>query len=270
MGGKQNGKRTDEAVGNRYRYAAQRQQEILRILRTTGEITVTGVSAQLDVTGETIRKDLIVLEQQGLLRRVHGGALPVEHASFEPPVASRLEYSEEKRNIARAALAHLPHTGSVLLDAGSTTTELAELLPPERELTIFTNTLPIALTLVTRPKFAVYPLGGRLRETTLAVVEGWAARQLEEINVDVAFLGTNGISLTRGLTTPDPAEAAIKRLMLHAAHKRVLLADSSKFDVATQCQHATLADIDVLITDSGLSDTDRAEIEKHGVTVEIA
>jgi DeoR family fructose operon transcriptional repressor len=240
------------------------------VLSTTGEITMAEISAMLDVTGETVRKDLIVLERQGLLRRVHGGALPVEHPSFEPDVTSRVEYTDEKRRIARAALAHLPHAGSVLLDSGSTTIQLAELMPPERELTVFTNGLPIALTLLTRAKFAVYMLGGRVRGTTLASVEGWAARALEEINVDVAFLGTNGISLARGLTTPDPAEAAIKRLMCACAHKRVALVDSSKFGVASLCQHADLNDIDVLITDTGLLDTDRTALEAAGITVEIA
>lgn len=240
------------------------------MLSINGEITMAEISAMLDVTGETVRKDLIVLESQGLLRRVHGGALPVEHPSFEPNVTSRVEYTEEKRRIARAALAHLPHAGSVLLDAGSTTIQLAELMPPEGELTVFTNGLPIALTLLARPKFAVYMLGGRVRGTTLASVEGWAARALEEINVDVAFLGTNGISLTRGLTTQDPAEAAIKRVMCACAHKRVLLADSSKFGVATLCQHADLTDIDVLITDSGLADGDQKALRDAGLTVEIA
>lgn len=122
--------------GGRYRYAAQRQQEILRVLSTSGEIKVAQVSAVLDVTGETVRKDLIVLERQGLLRRVHGGALPVEHPTFEAAVATRVEYAEEKRRIARAALAHLPYTGTVLLDAGSTTAQLAEMMPPDRELTV--------------------------------------------------------------------------------------------------------------------------------------
>jgi DeoR family transcriptional regulator, fructose operon transcriptional repressor len=269
MAGRTGRRTASDGSGTRYRYAAQRQQEILRVLSASGEITVTRLSDLLDVTGETVRKDLIVLERQGLLRRVHGGALPVEHPTFEPDVASRVEYTEEKQRIARAALAHLPHAGSVLIDAGSTTAKLAEAMPSDRELTIFTNTLPIALTLMTRPKFTVYCLGGRIRGATLATVEGWAARALEEINVDVAFLGTNGISLTRGLTTPDPGEAAIKRLMHQCARKRVLLADSSKFDVASLCQHAGLGDVDVLITDGGLATPDRQAVEAAGVTVEV-
>jgi DeoR family transcriptional regulator, fructose operon transcriptional repressor len=260
---------TVKAGGTSYRYAAQRQQAILRVLSTAGEVTVAQIREMMEVTSETVRKDLIVLEQQGLLRRTHGGALPVEHPSFEPDVVTRTEYASEKRRIARAAVAHLPHSGSILLDAGSTTFQLAELMPPERELTVFTNTLPIATTLLTRPKFTVYALGGRIRQTTMAAVEGWAATALGEINVDVAFLGTNGISLSRGFTTPDPAEAAIKRLMHTCAHKRVVLADSSKFGVAALCQHAKLADIDVLITDIGLAENDRAALEAAGIAVEL-
>src|SRR5262249_500845 len=149
-------------------------QAILRVLSTTGEVTVAQIRDMMDVTSETVRKDLIVLERQGLLRRTHGGALPVEHPSFEPDVATRTGYAAEKRRIARAALAPLPHAGSVLLDAGTTTLQLAELMPAERELTVFTNTLPIAATLLTRPKFAVYTVGGRVRRETMASVEGWA------------------------------------------------------------------------------------------------
>ncbi|WP_037074748.1 DeoR/GlpR family DNA-binding transcription regulator [Pseudonocardia spinosispora] len=253
-----------------YRYAATRQQEILRVLHATGQIDAASLAAEFGVTAETVRKDLIALERQGLLRRVHGGALPVEALTFEPEVSARTEFTEEKTRIARAALAHLDRAGSVFLDAGSTTSRLAEILPTDRPLTIFTNTLSIALTLVAKPNLTVFTLGGRVRGRTLAEVDTWAARALQEINVDVAFLGTNGISLTRGLTTPDPAEAAIKRLMLSCAVRRVLLADHSKVGRTSLCQHGTLADIDALITDTGLADTDLDALRAAGSAVELA
>jgi DeoR family fructose operon transcriptional repressor len=253
-----------------HRYAAQRQEAILRVLRAQGEVSAAALTEELEVTAETIRKDLIVLERQGLLRRVHGGALPVDRLSFEPEVSARREYTQEKQRIARAALGHLPAAGSVLLDAGSTVTKLAEMFPGDRPLTVFTNTLPAALALVTRPNLTVYTLGGRLRGRTLATVEGWAAQALSEINVDVAFLGTNAISVERGLTTPDPAEAAVKRLMLSCAQRRVLLADSSKAGKISLCQHARLSDIDILITDTGISAADAAAIRAAGPIVEQA
>ena len=139
-----------------------------------------------------------------------------------------------------------------------------------RNLTVYTNTVPLAMSLLTRPRLTVFTLGGRLRNVTFAEVGDWAVRALAEINVDVAFLGTNGISMTRGLTTPDPAEAAVKRLMLDCAAKRVLLADHSKFGVVKGTKHGDLDDIDILISDTGLTDGHYAQLRTAGIEVERA
>ncbi|WP_349878129.1 DeoR/GlpR family DNA-binding transcription regulator [Micromonospora sp. HUAS YX12] len=238
-------------------------------LRLAGRIDAAEVAARLNVTKETVRKDLVGLERQGLLRRVHGGAVPVGQLSYEPAVVTRTYYSEEKTRIAAAALAHLPAAGAVLIDAGSTTARLAEMFPSDRELTVYTNTLPIALALIDRPLLTVVTLGGRVRPLTLAEVDDWAARALAEINVDVAFLGANAISVERGLTTPDPAEAAVKRLMLGSARRRILLADHSKVGGVSLCKHADLSDIDLLITDTGLPDADLKALQAAGLEVEL-
>jgi DeoR family fructose operon transcriptional repressor len=256
------------APPDRTPYAAQRKQTIVTQLRANGRVDAADVAALLGVTKETVRKDLIGLERQGLLRRVHGGAVPVEQLSFEPAVSTRTYYSEEKTRIAIAALAHLPARGSVLIDAGSTTARLAELFPVDRELTVYTNTLSIALTLITRPRLTVITLGGRIRPLTLAGVDDWAARALSEINVDVAFLGANAISVERGLTTPDQAEAAIKRLMLASARRRILLADHSKIGTVSLCKHADLSDLDLLITDTGVPEADVRALQAAGLEVE--
>jgi len=258
---------TEEATA-RTPYADQRKNHILDRLLSNGRVDATEVAESLGVTGETIRKDLIALERQGILRRVHGGAVPVQSLAFEPGVETRTEYSTEKTRIAQAALAHLPNEGSVLIDAGSTTAKLVEMFPGDRELTVYTNTIPLAISLLTRPRLRVFTLGGRLRNKTFAEVGDWAVRALAEINVDVAFLGTNGISMARGLTTPDPAEAAVKRLMLGCAAKRVLLADHSKFGVVKGTKHGDLDDIDVLISDAGLTDDQYTQLRTAGIDVE--
>jgi DeoR family fructose operon transcriptional repressor len=249
-------------------YSAQRRQAILRTLAVAGRVDVAAMADELSVTSETVRKDLIALERQGQLRRVHGGAIPVHGLSFEPEVSARIEFADEKRRIAKAALAHLPQSGTILVDAGSTTERLAELIPSDRQLTAFTNTLPIALTLAGKPNITVYTLGGRVRSRTLAEVDNWAARTLSEINVDVAFLGTNGISLDRGLTTPDPAEAAIKRLMIGCARRRILLSDHSKVGHVSTYKYGDLADVDLLITDAGVTVSDEAALRTAGLTLE--
>ena len=192
-------------------YSAQRKQAILTTLAAAGRVDVAAMADELAVTSETVRKDLIALERQGQLRRVHGGAIPLQDLSFEPEVTASVEFAEEKRRIAKAALAHLPRAGTILIDAGSTTARLAELIPPDRQLTAFTNTLPIALALAAKPNVTVYTLGGRVRNVTLAEVDSWAARTLGEINVDVAFLGANGISPTAASprrTRPKPPSSA--------------------------------------------------------------
>jgi DeoR family fructose operon transcriptional repressor len=248
-------------------YAAQRQRILLQTLRSAGRIDVSDMAARLSVSAESIRKDLTELERQGLVRRVHGGAVAVEQLSFEPAVAARTEYGEEKRRIARTALREVPHDGAVLIDAGSTTACLAELMPADRDLAVFTSALTIALTLVTRPRLTVHTLGGRVRSPTSAEVDNWAIRSLSEIRVDVAFLGTNGITVGHGLSTPDESEAAVKRLMIKAARRRILLADHSKVGRTSLFKHGDLSDIDLLITDTGMADTDVHRFEDAGVKV---
>ena len=249
-------------------YADQRKNHILDRIHSHGRVDAVEVAEALGVTGETIRKDLIALERQGLLRRVHGGAVPLQSLAFEPAVETRTQFLTEKTRIAQAALRHLPAQGSVLIDAGSTTAKLVELFPGDRELTVYTNTVPLAMSLLTRPRLTVFTLGGRLRNQTFAEVGEWAVRALAELNVDVAFLGTNGISMTRGLTTPDPAEAAVKRLMLGCAQRRILLADHSKFGEIKGTKHGDLDDIDVLISDTGLTDDQCAQLQAAGMIVE--
>lgn len=249
-------------------YAEERQQHIVDRARRDGRVDVAELSAELSVTGETIRRDLSVLERHGLLRRVHGGAIPVERLGFEPALAARdTVLTAEKDRIAKAALAELPEEGSILLDAGSTTARLAAILPGDRQLTVLTNALPAALALATRSNMTVLFIGGRVRARTLACVDPWAIESLAQSYVDVAFLATNGLSVQRGLTTPDQAEAAVKRAMIAAARRTVLLADHTKLSVDHLARFATLSEIDTFITDVGVDERTAAEIESQGPRV---
>ncbi len=249
-------------------YAEERQQEILRRARLAGRVDVVTLAAELDVTTETIRRDLTSLERAGVLRRVHGGAIPVERLGFEPALAARDEVmTAEKERIAKAALAELPEDGSVIIDAGTTTGRLVQVLPLDRELTVVVNSPPLATALAARANLNVIMLGGRLRGKTLATVDDWALRPLDRLNGDVAFMATNGCSLARGLTTPDPAEAAIKRAMVGAAQRSVLLADHTKFGNTYLATFAELSEIDVLITDTGLDVALAADVAAAGPEV---
>lgn len=249
-------------------YAEERQQEIVRLARSNGRVDVATLAGTLQVTTETIRRDLTVLERAGVLRRVHGGAIPAERLGFEPALATRDSVLiHEKERIAAMALAEVPSEGSIILDAGSTTARLAEALPTDRELTVVVNSPVIATLLGSRPNLNVLLLGGRLRARTLATVEDWALRALADLYVDVAFLGTNGCSVRRGLTTPDPAEASVKRAMIAAARRAVLLADHTKFGNDHFARFGSLTDLDLIVTDSEVEDGLAVEMESAGVRV---
>ena len=234
-------------------YAEERQRWIVERARAGGRVEVAALAAELRVTTETVRRDLTTLERHAILRRVHGGAIPIERLGFEPALAARdTVLTAEKERIARMALAELPDEGSILLDAGTTTARLADALPTDRELVVLTNGLPIAMSLSVRPNITVLMLGGRVRGRTQASVDAWAIQALADSYVDVAFIGANGISPERGLTTPDTTESAVKRAMIRAARRSVVLADHTKVGQDHLSRFAGLDEIDTLITDSGL------------------
>jgi DeoR family fructose operon transcriptional repressor len=252
-------------------YAEERQRWIVERARAGGRVEVAALAAELQVTTETVRRDLTTLERHALLRRVHGGAIPIERLGFEPALAARdTVLTAEKERIARMALAELPDEGSILLDAGTTTARLADALPADRELVVLTNGLPIAMSLSVRPNITVLMIGGRVRGRTQAAVDAWAVQALADSYVDVAFIGANGISPERGLTTPDTAESAVKRAMIRAARRSVVLADHTKVGQDHLSRFAALDEIDTLITDSGLDAKVADELRAQGPKVLLA
>ncbi|GGS29867.1 DeoR/GlpR family DNA-binding transcription regulator [Streptomyces griseoviridis] len=249
-------------------YAPERQQEILRLARDGGRVDVVSLAEEFQVTAETIRRDLRALDRAGLLRRVHGGAIPAGRLDFEPDLAEReTTAADEKDRIARAALAELPADGTVILDAGSTVARLAAAVPRGAALTVVTHSLPTAARLADHPGIQLHLVGGRVRHRTRAAVDAWALRAYGEIRADVVFLAANGFSAEHGLTTPDLAEAAVKRAAVAAARRVVLLADSAKHGQEHFARFGGLADVDLLITDSGLSPDDAAAIGRGGTEV---
>jgi DeoR family transcriptional regulator, fructose operon transcriptional repressor len=249
-------------------YAEERQQEILRQARVEGRVDVTTLAEEFAVTAETIRRDLTTLERAGVLRRVHGGGIPVERIGFEPALAARdAVLTDEKERIAKVALAEVPEEGAIILDAGTTTARLAQALPADRELTVVVNSPAIAVILGPRVNINLLLIGGRVRGKTLAAVDDWALRPLADLYVDVAFLGTNGLSVERGLTTPDPAEAAVKRAMIAASRRTVVLADHTKIGNDYLSRFGSLSEVDLLISDSGLNDELVSDVEAEGVRV---
>ncbi|HXF38002.1 MAG TPA: DeoR/GlpR family DNA-binding transcription regulator [Actinomycetota bacterium] len=251
-------------------YAEERRQDIALVVRTDGRADVTELASRYRVTPETIRRDLTELERRGVLRRVHGGAISIDRFRAEPALSEKAgAMTQEKARIGEAALAFLPERGSVLLDAGTTTLALARVFP-DRELSVFTNAMPVGLELAGRQAVQLTVIGGRVRGRTLAHVDDWALRALQDLRVDVAFIGTNGLTVERGLSTPDPSEAAVKREMVRAAHQVIVLADHTKVGVESTVRFAPIEDVDVLVTDRGLEEAHRKTLEEAGVEVVLA
>jgi DeoR family transcriptional regulator, fructose operon transcriptional repressor len=252
-------------------YAEERRQAMAELARREGRVDVAGLAERFGVTTETVRRDLTDLEHRGVVRRVHGGAIPVERFRTEPAVSEKAtRMADEKQRIAKQALDYVPQGGTILLDAGTTTLALARQLPSESGITVVTNDVSIAFELASRPNVNVLMIGGRLRKNVLANVDDWAMRTLDDLSVDVAFIATNGVSVARGLSTPDVAEAAVKRAMVAAGRQVVLLADHTKISDEHFVRFADLADIDVFVTDAGLSDDAVARFRQAGLEVVLA
>jgi DeoR family transcriptional regulator, fructose operon transcriptional repressor len=254
-------------------YPEERQHAIATLVTERGRLAVTDVAEQFGVTTETVRRDLALLERAGMLRRVHGGAVPTGALTLvETGLGERHgTRTEAKRAIAAAALHLLPGMdGSVILDGGSSTAALAEVLPPDRRLYVATNSVPIATRLSASPGVTLHVLGGRVRGITQTAVGDATIRAMEDLRVDVAFLGANGITAEHGFTTPDAAEAAVKRAMVAAGQRVVVLADSSKLCRETLVRFAKLADVDVLVTDDGADAEALTALEAGGIEVVVA
>lgn len=248
------------------------QQERHRLItdrvNADGRVEVADLAEVFGVTQETVRRDLTVLERHGVLRRVYGGGIAVDDPGPEPSnLAKAQQFPEEKERIAREAVDLVPRTGAIMVDAGTSTLALAAILPACDGLTVVTNSVPIAGLLADREDLVLYLVGGRLRPRTAALVGSWAQDLMQDFSVDVAFLGTNGITVDKGLSTADWSEAEVKRSMVATARRAVVLSDHSKFGRDLFARFAALEDIDTIITDTGLDAAFAEEIEAAGPEV---
>lgn len=234
--------------------ADERQRLILVRARADGRVEVGSLANDLAVAEETVRRDLRELVDRGVLQRVHGGAYPVESAGFESDIAHRsTSLVGQKRRIAAAAVDRLHGAETVYVDEGVTPQFVAEAMRPESPITVVTSSLLAAGALAESANVTVLLLGGRMRGRTLATVDHWALRMLRDLVIDLAFLGANGISRDHGLTTPDPAVAAVKSEVVARSRRRVFVGLHTKFGAASFCRFADISDFEVLVTDTGLS-----------------
>ncbi|MFJ4963978.1 Glycerol-3-phosphate regulon repressor [Streptomyces sp. ADI96-02] len=231
----------------------ERRRGILDTARREGSVEVNALAELFQVAKETVRRDLHLLEEHGLVRRTHGGAYPVESAGFETTLAVRTTRNvPQKSRIAVAAADLLQDAETVFIDEGFTPQLVAEALPRDRPLTVVTASLAVATVLGDADKIAVLLLGGRVRGGTMATVDHWATRMLADFVIDLAFVGANGISRQYGLTTPDPAVSEVKAQAMRSSRRRVFAGIHAKFGAVSFCRFAGVEDFEAIVTDVGL------------------
>jgi DeoR family transcriptional regulator, fructose operon transcriptional repressor len=250
------------------RSAEARRSRVLELVRTRSEIDIGDLAAETQATQATLRRDLRLLEAQGLVRRSYGRIAAVESSRFETPLAWRAAVeSVERAAIAAAAAREVGDASSVFVDEGVTGQLVAANLPP-RPLTIVTPSLPVAAELAATTSHEILLLGGRVRGRTLGSVDHWARDMLAGFAIDLAFIGANGVTMEAGLTTPDPAVAAVKAVAVKVSRRVVFVGDHTKFGVTSFARFANVADVEVFVTSDRLSASQARRFAQHGARVE--
>lgn len=240
--------------------ASNRPELILQELLRHGEVSVDSLARHFQVSAATIRRDLSELERQGLLRRSHGGALPVTPMLYEPfrHLSSFQEQEQkceaEKRQIGLTAASLISDGETIALGAGTTTTQLARCIRHRKGITIVTNAVNIAMELSHLPEIEVSMTGGSLSGAWFALVGDVAQRNVSEMFFDKAFIGVDGAHAEHGLTTNYPDQAAIHRAMMRQARQRIIVADHRKIGTLGRSLIWPTGDIDKLITDKSTTD----------------
>ena len=252
-------------------FPEERRREILAGLKREGRCLVAELSRRLEVSEVTIRQDLDILEQEGLLRRTHGGAILNAKIGLERPFqVEETSHKAEKERIAAAAVDLISSGDTLILDVGTTVTAAArKLVEQKKRPTVFTNGLNIAAILESDPEITTVVTGGTLRPKQHSLVNPMAGFILPRIHADLALLGVNGVEAEHGITNVNVAEAEMKALFVSAARRRVVLADSSKIGKIALAKFAELSDIDLLITDEGADREELALLQEKGLEVKV-
>ncbi|MEZ0348639.1 MAG: DeoR/GlpR family DNA-binding transcription regulator [Thermus sp.] len=252
--------------------AEARRAKILEVLKEKGQVRVAELAKLLGVSQVTVRADLDALERNGRLRRLRGGAVLWETRRAELPLeVTRTLHAREKEAIGRKSASLVKDGDVILLDVGSTTTEMAKALSPNlRDVVVITSALNIALLLEGHPGITVIVTGGKLRPLQHSLVNPFGTLLLEELNADKAFLGCNGVHPERGFTNTNLEEAEVKKAMVRAAREVYFLADHSKLLQVAAARIAPLEAATLLITDRKAGTEALETLRQAGLKVELA
>ncbi|RDV16788.1 DeoR/GlpR transcriptional regulator [Pontibacter diazotrophicus] len=250
---------------------AERHKFILDKLSSEGFVGVAELSKEMDVTMVTVRKDLKLLEDKGLLYRSHGSATPVSPYVNDRPVnEKKLVQVDEKEKIASLAVQMIQEDEAIIIGSGTTVMALAKAIPKNMKLTVLTGAMNVTMALMDNQHMEVVQLGGVVRKSSSSVVGHFAEDMLVSFACSKLFLGVDGISPEYGLTTSNMMEAHLNSKMIKSVQKTIILADSSKFRRKGFGKICEIDDIDIVITDEGIPETYKVMLEERGIEVLIA
>ncbi len=251
--------------------ANQRRDKIFELIQEDGSAKVIDLAKIFKVTEVTIRQDLEKLERDGLVIKEHGGAflkdIKDQVQSFS---LGHKENIDKKEMIAKKSIEFIENGDSIILDSGSTTTEIAKLLKGFKNLTVITNALNIALMLGAEPGIELIVTGGEFKPPTLSLTGQKAADSFKGLNVQKLFLATAGISLKSGLTYPSISDLVVKKAMIEAANTTYLVADSTKIGKSAFASLGALSLIDYIITDNGIEEKHKEIFKNNEIELIIA
>ncbi|HCE55619.1 MAG TPA: DeoR/GlpR transcriptional regulator [Lutibacter sp.] len=244
----------------------ERHYHILDKIILNRKVLSAALSIELNVSEDTIRRDLNELSSKGLIKKVHGGALPID--SKTPSYEERSNYNlEEKNSIAKKAV-KLIKSGQVIIMSGSTTNlQLAKIIPSDINATIYTYSLPIALQLTEHPLIEIIFIGGKLHKTAQVTVGLDVVSSISELRADLCFMGTGGINTLNGMTEPDWEVSHIKKCMISVSDRVVALCTQNKLNETKRYTVAPIHKIDTIVTDIDPSDSIFNDFKEKGVKI---
>ena len=260
---------TDQAATLPMMLTTQRKQLILDRLRSTGQIVAKALSEELGISEDTVRRDLRELAAEGLLQRVHGGALPASAATGSLQVREQLA-PEEKRALGRAGAALVQPGQVVILDGGTTSLQVVRHLPLQLRATVVTHSPAVAVALAAHAEIEVLVLGGRLFRHSMVNVGASVVEAAALLRADLYLMGVTGVHAEAGLTTGDFEEAAVKRALHQRAAETVVLASSDKLGAASAFAVAPLRELAALVVPPGTPPAMRNQLRAGGVRVDVA
>ncbi|MBN2146692.1 MAG: DeoR/GlpR transcriptional regulator [Anaerolineales bacterium] len=246
----------------------ERQQQLISLLEERKRLSVVQICERFSVSEATARRDLEMLASQGLLQRVHGGAIPVGRATPELPLLERsAEQASEKERIGKAAAAMIHDYETIFLGSGTTVLEIAKNIRERKSLTVITNSLPVVNTLSGIPDISVIVLGGMLRDSELSFIGHITEQALAEVRAEKVFIGTRAISIEHGLTNDYLPEALTDRAILKAGLHVTVVADHTKCGVVSTAYLAPLTSMHTLVTDRDTDPEFILALEESGIQV---